>query len=138
MNSDFGFVWCEGCQAPRSTDGEHACPSPENDPEQPDTFGHFLNDLTPVELLNNAHWAHRLIDAYTEGEFDCPVCGCLTSNGICTGCSRGTSEFVVNRNRAEFAESLLCAMAFDHANRSALRSLCGAGNCVFCDAARGL
>ena len=132
---------------------------PIDDPEQGDCFGRKLNDLAPAELLRNAHWAHRLIDAMWDGEFDCPSCGRQTNNGICTGCRRGTSEFVVNRKRAEFAESLLCAMALEHGlDRMGTYDLseeeltrqradprwdgwvwapCSVGECVFCDAARG-
>ncbi len=62
-----------------------------NDPEQTGALGKLLNDMTPSELLSEAHWAHRLIEAYSNGEFDCGGCGRLTGNTVCTGCLHGTS-----------------------------------------------
>ncbi len=82
----------------------------ENDPDQDDGFGRKLNDLSHEDLLNNAHWAHRLIDAMHAGEFDCPGCGCMTSNGICTGCRHGTSAIkVLTKERDELKKALAMA-----------------------------
>lgn len=43
--------------------------------------------------------SEQRIQVFT-GDFDCSVCGCLTNNGICTGCRQGT----LLRERAEKAE----------------------------------
>lgn len=133
-----GWIFCATCESPQPVSG-HECakadekPSPENDPEQPDTFGGKLNDLAPVALLNWAHWSARLVDALWAGELDCstPGCGRQTNNGTCADCRRGVGPV----QRAEFAESLLCATVFGHGLAY------GTCRCDFCniirDAARG-
>lgn len=52
--------------------------------------------------------------------------------------SRAVGLWREARERAEFAESLLCALAWDHGTAIARAWLaCFPAECVFCDAARG-
>jgi hypothetical protein len=44
---------------------------------------------------DHAETVDKIHDAYLSGDFDCPGCGCLTNNGICTGCRHGTSKVKV-------------------------------------------
>jgi hypothetical protein len=54
-------------------------------------------------LKSRRYW-RRLANALMDGEFDCPGCGCVTNNGVCTGCRHGTSPMAVLKRRAEAAE----------------------------------
>lgn len=54
--------------------------------------------IARAALRSRRYW-RRLANALMDGEFDCPSCGCVTNNGICTGCRHGTSEVALLRKR---------------------------------------
>ncbi|NBD11820.1 hypothetical protein [Corallococcus silvisoli] len=49
--------------------------------------------------LKSRHYYRRLADSLMNGDFDCPGCGCLTNNGICTGCRYDTSPMALLKKR---------------------------------------
>lgn len=145
-----GFIWCEACEAPQSAAG-HDCKIAPQSPEtgqgseSDERIGHGgrkLSEMTHAELLEEALWSRQILDGIWDGAMDCAVCGGMTTNGICTGCRRGTSPMAIVTVRAEFAESLLCALAFDHAlifpdhSCPTWAEFGEDGHCVFCESAR--
>jgi hypothetical protein len=60
-------------------------------------------NIARAGLKSRRYW-RRLANALMDGEFDCPGCGCVTNNGVCTGCRHGTSPMAVLKSRAEVAE----------------------------------
>ena len=103
--------------------------------------GDKLSEMSREELLKEAQYWIRLNDAIWDGEMDCGTaeCGRMTGNTWCRDCMMGRSP----AQRAERAESMLCALAFDEA-RQVIEVRHGEGcdrghpdrGCIFCEANR--